>query len=120
MLEHHAVFLQLHPNATVTPSVLIVMMATVWYHGEVEGIDSLTISDPNIDTSRIFLNYCPPDLTENVHNMAENLATIIPEELIDSVTAIKNVKRQDRHLIIASLPEHVNAEVPHVEVLHRI
>ena len=73
---------------------------------------NVRIARPDYEDTRVFLNYCPPNLTDQ--QLAQLARKVMSPEQVKHSTMYKRVQgRRDRHLLIAPLtPEQVE-EVPH-------
>ena len=73
---------------------------------------SIRIARPDYEDTRVFLNYCPPNL--NDQQLAKLARKVMSPEQVKHSTMYKRVQgRRDRHLIIAPLTPEQIAEVPH-------
>ena len=73
---------------------------------------NVRIARPDYEDTRVFLNYCPPNLTDQ--QLAQLARKVMSPEQVKHSTMYKRVQgRRDRHLLIAPLTPEQIEEVPH-------
>ena len=90
--EHYSVYLKISPEAPVSPTQYVLMMAEHSYQNILTGINSFDLSDPNMELTRIFLNYYPLALIEDKDSMTEICKAVLLNRQT-TATLIKKVKR---------------------------
>ena len=77
------------------------------------GLTEVKLSHPRFEETRIFLNFCPPELNTDQETIKQLTDVVLPPSTEHHTIFRKVQGREDRNLIIAAIPRQDLVEVPH-------
>ena len=116
--QPHTVYMRIASNSPLTRSEMYIRSAAA---PDFQVVDEkgtplvrLRISDPTVEPTRVFLNYCPTHILDDPEDYRTILAAIVPERYQENTTILRNIKdRQDRHLLLINMPPTEAKDIPH-------
>ena len=77
------------------------------------GLTEMKVSHPKFDETRIFLNFCPPELNEDQETIKQLTDEVLPPDTAHHNVFRRVQGREDRNLILAAIPKESIKEIPH-------
>ena len=107
--EPYQIFLRVHGQASLQPKDLYGQVFT----SPGAGLAEIRVSHPKYDETRIFLNFCPPELNEDQETIKQVTDEVLPPDTAHHSVFRRVQGREDRNLILAAIPKESIKEIPH-------